>query len=147
MITDQYPAMPQARLSMPDISDDSDGSEPDLSILAMTRPGGAAFDQSLHLPPYDISQEHLQDEETSLEEEEEEVEDLEGEEHHDEELEEGDPEGDEEHEEYVPLVDPATLGLKEISNLGKFTVSSHKQGNSVEELRNDDLNQYWQYVL
>ena len=43
-----------------------------------------------------------------------------------------------------PLQDPATMGLKEISNLGKFTVSSHKQGNGVEELRSDDLKQYWQ---
>ncbi|KAH7320068.1 anaphase-promoting complex, subunit 10-domain-containing protein [Stachybotrys elegans] len=36
------------------------------------------------------------------------------------------------------------IGLKEISNLGRFTVSSHKPGNGVEELRSDDLKQYWQ---
>jgi anaphase-promoting complex subunit 10 len=42
------------------------------------------------------------------------------------------------------LIDPSTVGLKEISNLGKFTVSSHKPGNGVEELRNEDLKMYWQ---
>ncbi|WYZ37189.1 hypothetical protein EsH8_II_000695 [Colletotrichum jinshuiense] len=40
--------------------------------------------------------------------------------------------------------DPLTAGLKEISNLGKFTVSSHKQGNGVEQLRHDSLKTYWQ---
>jgi anaphase-promoting complex subunit 10 len=44
------------------------------------------------------------------------------------------------------LFDPVRAGLKEISNLGKFTVSSHKQGNGVAELRSDDLSQYWQYA-
>jgi anaphase-promoting complex subunit 10 len=42
--------------------------------------------------------------------------------------------------------DPSSLGLKEISNLGKFTVSSHKPGSGVEELRSDDTELYWQYV-
>jgi anaphase-promoting complex subunit 10 len=40
--------------------------------------------------------------------------------------------------------DAAARGLKEISNLGKFTVSSSKQGNGVDELRSDDLRLYWQ---
>ncbi|KAH7347211.1 anaphase-promoting complex subunit 10 [Plectosphaerella cucumerina] len=40
--------------------------------------------------------------------------------------------------------DPSSLGLKEISNLGKFTVSSHKPGSGVEELRSDDTELYWQ---
>ncbi|KAL1895481.1 hypothetical protein Sste5346_005289 [Sporothrix stenoceras] len=40
--------------------------------------------------------------------------------------------------------DPMLLGLKEINNLAHFSVSSHKPGNSVEELLNDDLNKYWQ---
>ncbi|KAF9874464.1 anaphase promoting complex subunit 10 [Colletotrichum karsti] len=40
--------------------------------------------------------------------------------------------------------DPLAVGLKEISNLGKFTVSSHKQGNGVDQLRNDSLKTYWQ---
>uniref|UniRef100_A0A8H7TUS5 Uncharacterized protein n=1 Tax=Bionectria ochroleuca TaxID=29856 RepID=A0A8H7TUS5_BIOOC len=38
IIANDAPAMPQSRLSMPELSDDS-GSEPDLSVLAMTRPG------------------------------------------------------------------------------------------------------------
>jgi hypothetical protein len=42
------------------------------------------------------------------------------------------------------LADPASLGLKEISNLGRFTVSTQKMGNGVEELRSDDLKLYWQ---
>ncbi|WDK10606.1 anaphase promoting complex subunit 10 [Colletotrichum graminicola] len=53
----------------------------------------------------------------------------------------GDHAGDH-HEE--PEFDPLAAGLKEISNLGKFTVSSHKQGNGVEQLRNDSLKTYWQ---
>ncbi|KAK2023526.1 anaphase-promoting complex subunit 10 [Colletotrichum zoysiae] len=53
----------------------------------------------------------------------------------------GDHVGDH-HEE--PEFDPLAAGLKEISNLGKFTVSSHKQGNGVEQLRNDSLKTYWQ---
>ncbi|PKS12181.1 hypothetical protein jhhlp_001479 [Lomentospora prolificans] len=40
--------------------------------------------------------------------------------------------------------DPHPPGLKEISNLGKFTVSTHKQDNGVEELRSDDLTKFWQ---
>ncbi|CAI6097063.1 unnamed protein product [Clonostachys chloroleuca] len=149
IIANDSAAMPQSRLSMPELSDDS-GSEPDLSVLAMTRPGPPGMER-LHLPPYDISHDHLQEDDTSLVEGD--VDDMEGGDHT-EELEgaEGgeeedveDEEGDEdEDEDYVPLVDPATLGLKEISNLGKFTVSSHKQGNGVDELRSDDLGQYWQ---
>lgn len=42
------------------------------------------------------------------------------------------------------LFDPATAGLKEISNLARFTVSSHKPGNGVEELKSDDLKLFWQ---
>ncbi|ROT42415.1 APC10-domain-containing protein [Sodiomyces alkalinus F11] len=56
-------------------------------------------------------------------------------------------EEDEEEEQDVDLALPAdlsALGLKEISNLGKFTVSSHKPGNGVEELRSDDTDAYWQ---
>ncbi|EHK41348.1 hypothetical protein TRIATDRAFT_228021 [Trichoderma atroviride IMI 206040] len=47
-------------------------------------------------------------------------------------------------EEPLSIMDPAVFGLKEISNLGKFTVSSHKPGNGVEQLRNDELTSYWQ---
>ena len=40
--------------------------------------------------------------------------------------------------------DPLALGLKEINNLAHFSVSSHKPGNGVEELLNDDLDKFWQ---
>ncbi|KAK2756270.1 anaphase promoting complex subunit 10 [Colletotrichum kahawae] len=50
--------------------------------------------------------------------------------------------GDQQEEE--PDFDPVAAGLKEISNLGKFTVSSHKQGNGVDQLRHDSLKSYWQ---
>ncbi|EPE06398.1 anaphase-promoting complex subunit 10 [Ophiostoma piceae UAMH 11346] len=40
--------------------------------------------------------------------------------------------------------DPMSLGLKEINNLAHFSVSSHKPGNGVEELLNDDLDKFWQ---
>lgn len=42
--------------------------------------------------------------------------------------------------------DSVPNGLKEISNLAKFIVSSHKQGCGIDELRSDDLKKYWQYV-
>lgn len=55
---------------------------------------------------------------------------------------------EEQHEGEAALpFDPNALGLKEISNLGKFTVSSHKPGSGVDELRSDDTELYWQYVL
>ncbi|KAI1425608.1 anaphase-promoting complex, subunit 10-domain-containing protein [Xylaria sp. FL1777] len=40
--------------------------------------------------------------------------------------------------------DASAVGLKEISNLASFTVSSYKPGCGVKELRDDDVNQYWQ---
>lgn len=41
---------------------------------------------------------------------------------------------------------PIALGLKEINGLAHFRVSSFKPGNGVEELINDDIERYWQYV-
>lgn len=41
---------------------------------------------------------------------------------------------------------PIALGLKEINGLAHFRVSSFKPGNGVEELINDDVERYWQYV-
>lgn len=137
---------------MPEISDDSD-SEPDTSILGMARERlrarGAAAQQAglpprfgipagLNVPP---GQPGPQD--TSIEDDDEDEED------EDDDLEtvdddEEEHEGEQEAEEMIPLIDPTTMGLKEISNLGRFTVSSHKQGNGVEELRSDDLALYWQ---
>jgi anaphase-promoting complex subunit 10 len=136
-------ALPHTRLSMPEISDDSE-SEPDVSILGMARERlraresgnrSTAIPRGLNMAP-----EHLQAHDTSVEDEDEDLETVdeeeedEGEEH----------DAEQEVDELIPLIDPATMGLKEISNLGRFTVSSHKQGNGVEELRNDDLNMYWQ---
>jgi hypothetical protein len=59
----------------------------------------------------------------------------------DEDVEEGE-EGDGQEDE-VPF-DPASVGLKEISNLASFTVSSYKPGCGVKELRDDDVNLFWQ---
>lgn len=133
------------RLSMPFESDGSD-AEPDLSVLGMARPGGdLAHHASSRM--YDdeddgdetVSQDAYDAEDTSAEE------NLEVDEDDEEEGDDDDIEDDEDIEdEPMPLVDPASIGLKEISNLGKFTVSSHKQGNGVEELRSDDLKLYWQ---
>ncbi|TDZ39633.1 Anaphase-promoting complex subunit 10 [Colletotrichum sidae] len=55
-----------------------------------------------------------------------------------------DVENGEQEQQEEPDFDPLAAGLKEISNLGKFTVSSHKQGNGVDQLRNDSLKTYWQ---
>ncbi|KAJ6788998.1 hypothetical protein PWT90_10233 [Aphanocladium album] len=134
------------RLSMPLGSDDASDSDPDLSVLAMARGGGRfggppaatnantleeqmLLQQQAEAMAYEdevMSQEQYEAEETSIEEQVEE-------------------EGEEDQEEEPEvLVDPASIGLKEISNLGKFTVSSHKPGNGVQELRSDDLKLYWQ---
>lgn len=136
-------ALPHTRLSMPEISDDSE-SEPDVSILGMARERLRAR-ESGNRPtgiPHGLNMapEHLQAHDTSVEDEDEDLETVDDEEDEDEE----DHDAEQEADEPVPLIDPATMGLKEISNLGRFTVSSHKQGNGVEELRNDDLNLYWQ---
>ncbi|KAI1438579.1 anaphase-promoting complex, subunit 10-domain-containing protein [Xylaria sp. CBS 124048] len=56
---------------------------------------------------------------------------------------ENEEEEDEEEEEAIPF-DANAIGLKEISNLASFTVSSYKPGCGVKELRDDDVNQYWQ---
>lgn len=129
------------RLSMPLGSDDASDSEPDLSVLAMARGAGRGaqatnttseqmlIQQQEEAMAYEdevMSQEQYEAEETSIDEQVEEEE--------------------EEQEEPEVLVDPASIGLKEISNLGKFTVSSHKLGNGVQELRSDDLKLYWQYA-
>ena len=82
------------------------------------------------------------DEDLDLEGQEYEAEEYEGEEF----PEDGEDE-DEELEDEGLALDPHPPGLKEISNLGKFTVSTHKQDNGVEELRSDDLTKLWQYVL
>lgn len=103
-------------------SDDS-GSEPDLSVLGMTRAGAGMGRQLAAAMAFDddeiLSQEQYEVEDTSIDD------------HVDE-------------HEIAPLFDPAAVGLKEISNLGKFTVSSHKPGSGVDELRSDDLKLYWQ---
>ncbi|KAI1734930.1 anaphase-promoting complex, subunit 10-domain-containing protein [Xylaria scruposa] len=56
----------------------------------------------------------------------------------------GDVEAAEEEQEEEQPFDASAVGLKEISNLASFTVSSYKPGCGVKELRDDDANQYWQ---
>jgi hypothetical protein len=57
----------------------------------------------------------------------------------------GEPEDEEvPEEEEEPAFDPASVGLKEISNLASFTVSSYKPGCGIKELRDDDVTQFWQ---
>ena len=53
-------------------------------------------------------------------------------------------EDDEDAQDEEAAFDPAAMGLKEISNLASFTVSSYKPGCGVKELRDDDANQFWQ---
>lgn len=136
-------AMPHTRLSMPEISDDS-GSEPDLSVLGMTRARPAELPETSENPDHD-PHENLEAEDTSIEDDldddDDEVVDVDVDIDADVDAEGPDGEAAQNAE---ALADPATLGLKEISNLGRFTVSSHKQGNGVEELRSDDLNMFWQ---
>lgn len=58
----------------------------------------------------------------------------------------GEDQGEDEEDgpEQQPPFDPSAVGLKEISNLASFTVSSYKPGCGVKELRDDDVNQFWQ---
>lgn len=116
-------------------------SDPDLSHLGMTRQGmTAVLEQQATQMAYDdddaMSQGQYDAEEASLGENE--NIDENAEDNCDDQVEE------EQEEEPLPIIDPAVFGLKEISNLGKFTVSSHKPGNGVEQLRSDDLTSYWQ---
>ncbi|KAI1381170.1 anaphase-promoting complex, subunit 10-domain-containing protein [Hypoxylon crocopeplum] len=56
-------------------------------------------------------------------------------------------EGNEEEEDAQgedPQFDAALAGLKEISNLASFTVSTYKPGCGVKELLDNDVNQFWQ---
>ncbi|KAK7977981.1 anaphase-promoting complex subunit 10 [Apiospora saccharicola] len=52
-------------------------------------------------------------------------------------------EDEEAQEDELPF-NAAAVGLKEISNLASFTVSSYKPGCGVRELRDDDINLFWQ---
>ncbi|KAI1139927.1 APC10-domain-containing protein [Hypoxylon sp. FL0543] len=79
---------------------------------------------------------HIEDEDV----EDEEGHDADGGEVNEEDQGEDDEEG---HEEEAPF-DASAVGLKEISNLASFTVSSYKPGCGVKELRDDDVNQFWQ---
>lgn len=140
------------RLSMPELSDDS-SSEPDASILD-NRGGQVDAVQRVTYNPNseNVPEEHAAAEDTSIEGEDDNDDDAEDVDQHDtraddDELVVDEQPEDEQVEIGEPLGNPAALGLKEISNLGRFTVSSHKQGNGVEELRNDDLTRYWQYVF
>lgn len=121
------------RLSL-SLDSDGGGEEQDLSLLALAH-AAAEMEQADQTFEDEVMSQGFEAEDTSVEDEA--VEEGENEQSQEEE---------EEVEEEVPLVDPASLGLKEISNLGKFTVSSHKQGSGVDELRSDDLKLYWQYV-
>lgn len=58
--------------------------------------------------------------------------------------EDGDTGVDDPGQEDEPPFDPASVGLKEISNLASFTVSSYKPGCGVKELRDDDAHLFWQ---
>lgn len=127
---------------MPLDSDDDSGSEPDVSILEMARRGRMAEQQQQQAAAA-TGQEMSYEEEDSISQQEYEAEDDMG---LDEQVEDDEEVVDEQEEEIEPLVDPTSIGLKEISNLGKFTVSSHKPGNGVEELRSDNVKQYWQSV-
>lgn len=116
-------------MSLPSDSD----SEPNLSLLAVARRGAgprlAADSMAYHeAGGHDdddevLSQEHYDMDDTSIDDQ-------------------ADDQADD--QDTAPLFDPAAVGLKEISNLGKFTVSSHKPGCGVDELRSDDLKLCWQ---
>ncbi|KAJ4269627.1 hypothetical protein NW762_001295 [Fusarium torreyae] len=134
----------QPRLSMPPLDSDESSSEPDVSILDRNRRPVAAPTPRAPSPFHGnraaeeeeasqgaLSAEEYEGENSSIQDED--VED-----------EEDEPVEQEQVQDVAPLFDPATAGLKEISNLARFTVSSHKPGNGVEELKSDDLKLFWQ---
>ncbi|KAK8129813.1 anaphase-promoting complex subunit 10 [Apiospora kogelbergensis] len=57
--------------------------------------------------------------------------------------EEGEEDDEDAQDDELPF-NAAAVGLKEISNLASFTVSSYKPGCGVRELRDDDINLFWQ---
>ncbi|PHH83807.1 hypothetical protein CDD82_34 [Ophiocordyceps australis] len=102
-------------------SNDDSSSDPDLSAITMSR-AAPGLEHNLDATAYEeetdhgaLSQENYDADDTSVED-----------------------------QDAALLMDPADLGLKEISNLAKFTVSSHKPGCGVAQLRSDDLKQFWQ---
>ncbi|KAF5581174.1 anaphase-promoting complex subunit 10 [Fusarium pseudoanthophilum] len=147
----------RSRLSMPPHDSDASSSdaEPDESILfnrarPTAAPAGPSSDATMaynddQAAEDDADQRTLShspeeyEDENSIGEVEEEDDDDVDEDEDDEEA----AEHDQAHE-AATLFDPATAGLKEISNLARFTVSSHKPGNGVEELKSDDLKLFWQ---
>jgi anaphase-promoting complex subunit 10 len=139
------PPVDGPRLSMPPVDSDGSSSEPDESILqnrgrVLATPAGPppqvpspytgnrAVEQEVAqeaLSPEEYEDENSIDED-DMEDEEEDI-------------------GDQDQAlDVAPPFDPATAGLKEISNLARFTVSSHKPGNGVEQLKSDDLKHFWQ---
>lgn len=134
------------RLSMPPVDYDGSSSEPepDDSILnGRARPMPALAQAAAMADHIDASfngNHAAEEENTGVDQQ-----SVSAEEYDDDTEEEEDDEDDEEQaQDIAPLFDPATAGLKEISNLARFTVSSHKPGNGVEELKSDDLKQFWQ---
>ncbi|KAF4341997.1 anaphase-promoting complex subunit 10 [Fusarium beomiforme] len=141
----------RSRLSMPQRDSDASSSdaEPDESILFnRARPMATLAGPSSDAPvAYNNDQAAEQDlDERTLSPSPEEYD-------HENSMDEEDVDEDEDDEEgaendqaqdAAALFDPATAGLKEISNLARFTVSSHKPGNGVEELKSDDLKLFWQ---
>ncbi|KAF5553893.1 anaphase-promoting complex subunit 10 [Fusarium phyllophilum] len=145
----------RSRLSMPPRDSDASSSdaEPDESILfnrarPMAAPGGPSSDATMAYNDDQAAEDDADQRTLSHSPEEYEDENSIGEEEEEDDVD--DDEDDEEAAEHdqaheaATLFDPATAGLKEISNLARFTVSSHKPGNGVEELKSDDLKLFWQ---
>ncbi|PHH63290.1 hypothetical protein CDD81_6147 [Ophiocordyceps australis] len=114
-----FPTLDDLGSTLDSIGDSS--SDPDLSALTMSR-AAPGLEHNLDAMAYEeetdhgaLSQENYDADDTSVED-----------------------------QDAALLMDPADLGLKEISNLAKFTVSSHKPGCGVAQLRSDDLKQFWQ---
>ncbi|KAF5676311.1 anaphase-promoting complex subunit 10 [Fusarium heterosporum] len=138
------PPVDGPRLSMPPVDSDGSSSEPDESILqnrgrVVATPAGPSPQVpssfiSNRVAEQDIGREALSPEEyedeNSIDEED---------------IDEEEDVGEQDQAQDVAhSFDPATAGLKEISNLARFTVSSHKPGNGVEQLKSDDLKHFWQ---
>ncbi|KAF5553036.1 anaphase-promoting complex subunit 10 [Fusarium mexicanum] len=148
----------RSRLSMPPRDSDASSSdaEPDESILfnrarPMAAPAGPSSDATMAYNDGQPAEDDADQRTLSHSPEEYEDENSIGEEEDDDDVDEDEDEDDEEEaaehdqaHEAATLFDPATAGLKEISNLARFTVSSHKPGNGVEELKSDDLKLFWQ---
>lgn len=128
----------QGRSGDPVRNEDAEAAEQFATMIEDTGPDSRYAFQTPQVPGAAIEEDvgHIENEDVEVEE----GHGADGGEANEDDQGEDDEEG---HDEEAPF-DASAVGLKEISNLASFTVSSYKPGCGVKELRDDDVNQFWQ---